>query len=325
MVGVWFAFKLQPVQQYAAQKATVFLAEKLKTKVTVGSFTTDWQNSVVLRDFYLQDQKNDTLIYAEKLGVDLNFKDLLQRKIRVNSVEIKNGRVNFYTTAPDSTYNYEFIKTAFAGKNTQTDTARSFTFKLKRLDLKAIRLRLHDPVRGKFITGKIGKLAIAMQEFDAENSIFRFKKVILENSSGSYVQTKLLKATPGTNTLNLNFEKILLKKVNFDFENKVALQRIEANINTSEIKANEIDLRTGRIDLAIGALEQAGEVAPDEALVQYNLACYCSLAGDKQQALAYLARALAMDAHYRDLIGAEADFDPIRSDPDFQAITGATV
>jgi hypothetical protein len=174
---------------------------------------------------------------------------LLQRKILVNSVEIKNGRVNFYTAAPDSAYNYEFIKTAFAGKNIQTDSARSFTFKLKRLDLKAIRLRLHDPVRGKFISGKIGKLAIAMQEFDTENSIFRFRKVIIENSNGSYVQTKLYSSKPGTNTLNLNFEKILLKKVNFDFENKVALQRIEARINRSEIKANEIDLRTGRIDL----------------------------------------------------------------------------
>lgn len=83
--------------------------------------------------------------------------------------------------------------------------------------------------------------------------------------------------------------------------------------------------RTGRIDLAIGALEQAGEVAPDEALIQYNLACYWSLSGDKQHALTHLARALEMDGKYRDLIGAESDFDPIRSDPDFQAITGAAV
>jgi Flp pilus assembly protein TadD len=83
--------------------------------------------------------------------------------------------------------------------------------------------------------------------------------------------------------------------------------------------------RTGRLEQAIGALEQAGEVDPDSALIQYNLACYWSLAGGKPQALAHLARALTMDEHFRDLIGTEADFDPIRSDPDFQAITGATV
>ncbi|HQU44827.1 MAG TPA: tetratricopeptide repeat protein, partial [Pirellulales bacterium] len=32
--------------------------------------------------------------------------------------------------------------------------------------------------------------------------------------------------------------------------------------------------RTGRLDLAIGALERAEEVSPEEAVVHYNLACY---------------------------------------------------
>jgi hypothetical protein len=258
MVGVWFAFQLKSVQQFAAQKATVFLAQKLNTKVTIGSFTTDWQNSVVLEDFYLQDQKQDTLIYAEKFGVDLNLKALLERRIRVNSIQIRNGRLNLYTIAPDSTYNYEFIKNAFAGGKTKTDTTNSFTFKLKHIDLKAIRLRLQDPVRGKFISGKIGKLEITLKEFDLENSIFRFKKVLLENSSGNYLQTKLFSSKPGTNALNMNFEKILLKKVDFNFENKVALQRFEARIKRSELKANEIDLRTGRIDLDKIEIENSG-------------------------------------------------------------------
>jgi tetratricopeptide (TPR) repeat protein len=83
--------------------------------------------------------------------------------------------------------------------------------------------------------------------------------------------------------------------------------------------------RTGRLDLAIQALEHAEEVEPNEGLVQYNLACYWSLAGKKQRALAYLSRAIAIDPHYRDLIGDEADFDPIRSDPDFRALTSIIV
>jgi tetratricopeptide (TPR) repeat protein len=79
--------------------------------------------------------------------------------------------------------------------------------------------------------------------------------------------------------------------------------------------------RTGRLDLAISALERAEEVSPEEAIVQYNLACNWSLAGKKQRALAYLSRAIAIDSNYRDLIGEEPDFDPIRSDPEFRALT----
>lgn len=78
--------------------------------------------------------------------------------------------------------------------------------------------------------------------------------------------------------------------------------------------------RTGRIDLAIDALETALTVDPEEPLIRYNLACYWSLAGGKRQALTYLEQAFALDSNYRHLVEHESDFDSIRSDPEFQAI-----
>ena len=78
--------------------------------------------------------------------------------------------------------------------------------------------------------------------------------------------------------------------------------------------------RTGRIDLAIEALETALAADNDEPLIRYNLACYHSVAGDKRHALAYLEQALALDPEYRLLIDHEPDFDPLRGDPEFQAI-----
>ncbi|MGA2256343.1 MAG: tetratricopeptide repeat protein [Thermoguttaceae bacterium] len=78
--------------------------------------------------------------------------------------------------------------------------------------------------------------------------------------------------------------------------------------------------RTGRIDLAIEALETALAADNDEPLIRYNLACYHSVVGDKRNALAYLEQALVLDPNYRLLIDHEPDFDPLRGDPDFQAI-----
>jgi len=48
--------------------------------------------------------------------------------------------------------------------------------------------------------------------------------------------------------------------------------------------------RSGRIDLAIESLEQALVAEPGDALINYNLACYWSVANNKRQALAYLQR-----------------------------------
>lgn len=56
------------------------------------------------------------------------------------------------------------------------------------------------------------------------------------------------------------------------------------------------------------------------ALVMYNLACYYSLAGKKEKLLEWLARALRVDPHFRDLVPAESDFNPYRDDPDFQSV-----
>jgi len=81
--------------------------------------------------------------------------------------------------------------------------------------------------------------------------------------------------------------------------------------------------RIGCLDDAIGALEQAVRVEPGDAILHYNLACYCSLARNRRRALQHLANALEIDGNFRDLVVDEQDFDPIRHDPLFQSLTGA--
>ena len=78
--------------------------------------------------------------------------------------------------------------------------------------------------------------------------------------------------------------------------------------------------RTGQIKAAIDSLEKALAVEPTEALLHYNLACYWSLAGDKRRALEYLSQSLDIDPGCLSLIDDEPDFDPIRTDPRFQAL-----
>lgn len=83
--------------------------------------------------------------------------------------------------------------------------------------------------------------------------------------------------------------------------------------------------RTGRIELAIAALARVLAREPNNALVLYNLACYWSLAGNGRQSLLFLSRALSLDPTYRDLLDKETDFDNVRSDPDFRALSSVNV
>jgi tetratricopeptide (TPR) repeat protein len=83
--------------------------------------------------------------------------------------------------------------------------------------------------------------------------------------------------------------------------------------------------RLGRLGDAITALRTGLEAAPSQPLLLYNLACYHSLAGDVTAAVDHLTKAISIDDQFRDLTGAERDFDPIRSDPRFVAVTHVVV
>jgi tetratricopeptide (TPR) repeat protein len=79
--------------------------------------------------------------------------------------------------------------------------------------------------------------------------------------------------------------------------------------------------RTGQLAKAIESLERAVKVDPSEGILHYNLACYWSLARNRNLALQYLSRALELDCNFRDMIADEADFDAIRHDAEFIALT----
>lgn len=83
--------------------------------------------------------------------------------------------------------------------------------------------------------------------------------------------------------------------------------------------------RTDHLPDAIHSLESALEADRQEAIVHYNLACYWSLAGNPEQAIRYLAQSFDIDPNYRELVAAEADFDPIRDLPGFQELLSVIV
>jgi tetratricopeptide (TPR) repeat protein len=83
--------------------------------------------------------------------------------------------------------------------------------------------------------------------------------------------------------------------------------------------------RTGQLAKAIEVLERAVKVDASEAVLHYNLACYWSLARNRTLALRYLSRALEIDSNFRDMVADEPDFNPLRHDSEFIALTSVIV
>lgn len=76
--------------------------------------------------------------------------------------------------------------------------------------------------------------------------------------------------------------------------------------------------RIDRLDQSIESMRLAYQRHPASPIVLYNLSCYYALAGEKEQALSWLGRALRMNHSLIELIPDETDFDSLRNDPDFR-------
>src|SRR5690554_6536521 len=104
------------------KKATDFALSKIKpivnTEVSIGNINLQLLNRVELRDLYVEDQKQDTLLYAGRLDVKFNPFGLLRNKLQFNSVLLEDFTANVYRENPDTTFNFQFIIDAFASEDT---------------------------------------------------------------------------------------------------------------------------------------------------------------------------------------------------------------
>lgn len=80
--------------------------------------------------------------------------------------------------------------------------------------------------------------------------------------------------------------------------------------------------REGRIEESRVAIQEMIDAAPDHWGPLYNAACFEALAGNADEAFAYLARskAFADPDELRGYLEGDTDLDPIRNDPRFQEL-----
>ena len=78
-------------------------------------------------------------------------------------------------------------------------------------------------------------------------------------------------------------------------------------------------LKKGEEDKGRQAMAAAIAERPDDWQGQYNAACFESLTGNKDEAIAHLQRAIGLDPKAREFAQKDTDFDWLRDDPEFPA------
>ena len=129
------AFRLPAVQTYVTAKVAEYLSDELNSHIAIERVHFQFLDQLQLRGLYVEDQNGDTLLYTDRLRVNLHFLRFNDRVIEFDVIQFDNPQ--FYLTQfPDSVggTNMDFIIQYFTPA--VRDTTRQKPFSLYSDDIR---------------------------------------------------------------------------------------------------------------------------------------------------------------------------------------------
>ncbi len=242
------------IQTKIVQAATTFVSNKTHTKVDIKNVSISFPKSVVIKGLFLEDQKKDTLIFANEVKVNIALLDILSQKITVNSLSLAGINLNLHNTDTDSLFNYNFLLTAFKDTTTQKKITPQkpapWTFYVNHINLNNIHIRYFDNYGGMNVALTLKNLKLKMNKIDLDKLIFNMDDLLVENLNVNLLiknssKTKGEKSTGKLPIITANNIQINNSIVNFG--DSVNRQSVFADITRLEVKEGSVDLETDQV------------------------------------------------------------------------------
>ncbi len=156
---IFFLIQTPFVQNIVRGKVENYLSRKLRTKVRIGGLEIGLFRSVTLRNVYIEDRQQDTLVSAGLIDVQVRMLGLLYHQLDIGQVHLEDVTAKIRRELPDTAFNFQFIVDAFAGTPSarpDTTTGTPMKIDLKELQLDRIRFVYRDTVTGNDLAVWIG-------------------------------------------------------------------------------------------------------------------------------------------------------------------------
>ncbi|WP_447640729.1 MULTISPECIES: translocation/assembly module TamB domain-containing protein [Chitinophagaceae] len=265
--------QIPSVQNWAKNKAVVYLERKIHTKVSLEKINLRLLDGLQLQQLYIEDQRKDTLLYVNDFKVDISVLQLLRGKAMISNLELNGAVANMYRQKPDTVYNFQYIINAFASGDTAqkpVDTTSSFFVNVQNLTLNSLRLGFHDDVLGMDAKVRIGNLTTSLHNFDTKTLNTDIPSFVLGNSDIAFEQYKPLVALAKTDStvivstgqdtttisLPIKIGEIALSKINLHYKDAVGNILMDGGVGELHIVPNKIDISKMAFDISKIQLEQ---------------------------------------------------------------------
>ena len=112
----YFLVKQHTIQTLLVQKILGNLSEKTGATLSIDRVKFSFFSDLVLKDLYVADMHNDTLLYVEELRADFDTLNYFERKIHISKLRLTNPVVHVERLA-DSSFNFTFLVDSLVKKD----------------------------------------------------------------------------------------------------------------------------------------------------------------------------------------------------------------
>lgn len=251
-------------QQIIVEKAVTYLSEKTDTKINIDKLYLTFSGNLLLKGFYIEDQKKDTLLYSKKLEASIGILSLVQGKsLNLKSLNWSGAVAKISKENGAKNYNYDFLLDAFSS-NTDTisssPTSESFKISLGTITLNSIKLNFNDKDAGMQSILNLGSLHANIEKFDLDEMKFELNNFNISNTNIVYKQSKPIiekkssQATilPYIKANNISFSNIVLSYVS-----EPEKQDLYTKLDKVQIQNSELDLNKQNISVSSFFVEKS--------------------------------------------------------------------
>ncbi len=256
LVSLIVAIQIPAVQSKLINAATNYVSSRTHTYIAIKKIGISFPKSVYVEGLLLKDLNHDTLLYAGDVKVNLDMIGLLHSKIHLKSIGLENVTAKLSRAENDTTFNYDFLLTAFSDstktKKSQVPKTGKTDLSIDDISLKDIHFSYDDKHSGVYASTNFNDLALSIDKLDVDNLIFKVNELTLDHVQTKVIISKSSKSGSSGEPQQMpviSANNVTIKNSVFTFDDQVGKLSIFSNVSNAEIKNSTVDLTRSSVNV----------------------------------------------------------------------------
>jgi hypothetical protein len=169
-----------PVQTMVSRRVVHELSSRTGAYMSLEKISIRLPSGLAIKEFYAEDARGDTLLWAGRVKVDMKPLALLRQRIKVSKITLDDITANIIRLEPDTVFSYDFILQALAGDQPTGEPEiqelekkpSPWTFELGKLEINRANVRFADHFSGIDLLTDVGSLTTRIEHFKPDS--FRY-------------------------------------------------------------------------------------------------------------------------------------------------------